>query len=582
VKGGREEMGTVQRTMSSFVALRRVPVMSSPNFSRTLAVRTVLATFALLAGALPGLLALDALFAQDSSVGLSAVRGQRFDNEPLQLFVPEQIDLFAWAVAAGDFNGDGADDLATGIPYDEGFTGSGCTDCGIVVVRYGIPGKGLATSATSTVLFQGLVGSPTVPEAAEKFGYALAAGDFNGDGYDDLAVGIPEERHPDFSNVPIGAVEVHYGSAGGLLVQPTDWIHRYSVGWEIPPSTCPVAPDEFGAALAAGNFNGDAFDDLAIGAPIGCPGTAEGAPDGGAVYVAHGGAAGLLPLVGYLISEDSFGFFGDAANGERFGDALAAGDFDGDLNGGFDDLAIGVPGEGDNGSVYVVLGSEFGLIFATSVFWAPGALGIPPEAGARLGAALAAGDFDGDGHDDLVIGDPYQDLGLFDEIIDAGLIVFAFGSPAGFDLSRTVHGIDPEGIDANDRFGWALAVGDFDRDGLDDIAVGAPLEDADVLQTGSVSILMGENTSGVGTRQRTFLSGREGIPGGEQSHQNFGSALAVGDFDGDAHADLVIGAPYFNIAGVGDDVGMEVVLYGSLFADGFEAAGMQNWSASAP
>ncbi len=216
---------------------------------------------------------------------------------------------------------------------------------------------------------------------------------------------------------------------------------------------------------------------------------------------------------GYLISEDSAGIFGDAANGERFGDALAAGDFDGDGNGGFDDLAIGVPREGDNGSVYVILGSQFGLIFANSVFWAPGALGIEPEAGARLGAAIAAGDFDGDGHDDLVIGDPEQDLGAAGEIPDAGLIVFAFGAPTGFDLSRSVLASDPEGSEAGDRFGWALA---------------------------------------------------------------------VGDFDGDSHADLVIGTPYYDVGGVAGDVGLQVVVYGSLFADGFEAGAMQNWSDSTP
>ena len=552
--------------------------MSSPIFPSARGPRTVLAAFVLLAGVLPGVLPIDALFAQYSPVGLSAVRGQRFDNEDLLFFEPEQGDHFAWAVAAGDFNGDGADDLATGIPFDDGFAGSGCNDCGIVVVRYGIPGKGLETSATSTVLFQGFVGSPTAPEPAEKFGYALAAGDFNGDFFDDLAVGIPAERHPDFGNVAIGAVEVHYGTADGLYVQHADWVHRYTAGWEIPPTSCPAAPDEFGAALAVGNFDGDAYDDLAIGAPRGCSGTVQGAADGGAVYVAHGGSGGLVPLLGYLISEDSAGIFGDAANGERFGDAVAAGDFDGD---GFGDLAIGVPREGDNGSVYVVLGSEFGLIFANSVFWAPGALGIAPEAGARLGASLVAGDFDGDGHDDLVIGDPEQDVGLSGEIPDAGLIVFAFGAPAGFDLSRSVISSDPEGSEVGDQYGWAFAVGDFDRDGRDDVAVGTPLEDGHATNVGSVSILMGQGGQGVGTRERTFFAARQGIPGGAQSHQDFGRALAAGDFDGDSHSDLVIGAPYYDIASLAN-VGMEVVLYGALFADGFEDEWIQNWSGSTP
>jgi hypothetical protein len=559
--------------MSTPTPLRRVPVMSLPLLRSVSARRVALAT-------LVTLFPLHSVVAQFSPVGLSSVRAQRFDNEDLLFFQPEQNDLFAYAVAAGDFDGDGAEDLATGIPFDDGLAGSGCTDCGIVVVRYGIPGKGLETQATSTVLYQGFGGSPTLPEAGERFGHALAAGDFNGDGFDDLAVGIPAERNPDYNNLVIGAVEVHYGTSDGLLAQHSDWIHRYTVGWEFPPIGCFLAPDEFGAALAAGNFDGDAFDDLAIGAPLACAGGQQSPQDSGAVYVAHGGSGGLFPLSGYFISEDSPDIFGDAADGERFGGAVAAGDFDAN---GFDDLAIGVPREGDNGSVYVVLGSPFGLIYATSVFWAPGALGIDPEPGARLGASLASGDFDGDGYADLAIGDPEQDLGLANDIPDTGIVVFAFGAPGGFDLSRTARFGDPPGFDPGDRFGWALAVGDFDRDGLDDIAVGTPLEDGEGgTNRGSVSILMGQEEPGIGLRHRTFLAGREGIPGEDQSHQDFGRALAVGDFDGDSHADLVIGAPYFDIAGVGSDLGIEVVLYGSLFSDGFEAGYIQNWSASTP
>jgi hypothetical protein len=574
----KDDLPQPKMQMSSPGRFRRVPAMTSRFSSSAFGRRLLLAAFASLAGALAG----GAAFAQYSPVGLSSVRSQRFENEDLLFFVPEEGDLFAWAVAAGDFNGDGADDLATGIPNDDGFAGSGCTDCGIVVVRYGIPGVGLETFATSTVLFQGFAGSPSDEGPSELFGRALAVGDFNGDSYDDLAVGVPGDRHPTSGTV-IGAVQVHYGSEGGLLVQNAEWIYRYLAGWEFPPTTCPVGADEFGAALAAGNFDGDAFDDLAIGAPAACAGHVGEPQDSGAVYVAHGGSAGLLPISGYFLSENSPGIFGDAANGERFGEALAAGDFDGGGGGSrYDDLAIGVPGEGANGSVYIVMGSEFGLIYANSVFWAPGALGIVPEPGARLGAALAAGDFDGDGHDDLVIGDPEQDIGPADDISDAGVIVFAFGAPGGFDLSRNLRYGEPAGADVADRFGWSLAVGDFNRDGRDDVAVGAPFEDSDGSDRGSVSVFMGAAGSAVGLLSQELLAGVEGIPGDLQNHQDFGRALASGDFDGDGHADLAIGAPYSNLFGIALDVGMEVVLYGSLFADGFETGYIQNWSEVAP
>jgi hypothetical protein len=194
---------------------------------------------------------------------------------------------------------------------------------------------------------------------------------------------------------------------------------------------------------------------------------------------------------------------------------------------------------------------------------------------------MFAGDFDGDGRDDLAIGDPMQDLGPANEVVDAGILLFAFGAPAGFDLSRSVAWSDPSGAEAGDHFGWALAAADFDRDGRDDLAAGHPLEDWTATNEGAVSILMGNAGSGVGARSRTFGAGREAIPGEAQSHQDFGRALAAGDFDGDGHADLAIGAPWFDVSPDADR-GMEAVLYGALYADGFEAGSAPNWSDSAP
>ena len=91
--------------------------------------------------------------ARSASVGLSPVGAQRFGNEDLLIFVPEEGDRFAWSLATGDFNGDGADDLVSGMPYDDGF---GVPDSGLVVVRYGSPGSGLET------------GSPRSPSASSS------------------------------------------------------------------------------------------------------------------------------------------------------------------------------------------------------------------------------------------------------------------------------------------------------------------------------------------------------------------------------------------------------------------------------
>ena len=76
--------------------------------------------------------------AQVAPIGLSEVGAQWFGNENLLVYVPESSDRFAFALAAGDFNGDGAEDLATGIPYDNGLPAAAATDCGAVIVRYGV------------------------------------------------------------------------------------------------------------------------------------------------------------------------------------------------------------------------------------------------------------------------------------------------------------------------------------------------------------------------------------------------------------------------------------------------------------
>ena len=134
--------------------------------------------------------------------------------------------------------------------------------------------------------------------------------------------------------------------------------------------------------------------------------------------------------------------------------------------------------------------------------------------------------------------------------------------------------------DFDDRFGWALAAGDFDGDGRGDLAVGHPGEDVINVNTGGVTILMGATGTGLIGRFRFLSAGLASIPGNSQSHQDFGRALAVGDFDGSGFSDLAIGAPYYDASGV-VDVGGEAVIYGALFADGFEVGSTSRWSSTA-
>ncbi|MEO8275637.1 MAG: hypothetical protein ABI639_05415 [Thermoanaerobaculia bacterium] len=516
------------------------------------------------------------------AVGLSAVRAQAFENEHLFFYEPEQGDLFGYALATGDFNGDGADDLATGIPLDDGLFGSPTPDMGAVVVRYGIPGRGLATGVADTWLSQSQTGSPSPPHAGERFGWSLAAGDFDNDGIDDLAIGIPRDHNA--FDYEAGAVEIHYGLPGGIQLAAGEYIQQGTSG--VPGNGFNL--ERFGEALAVGDFNGDGPNDLAIGAP----GDYLSSAYVGSVTVLHGSPAGLLPYDGYRIVQGDSGLPDVPENGDDFGAALATGDFNGDY---ISDLAIGAPGEDDVGAVLVLFGSPFSLLFADRVWWGQGDLGGTNESGDRFGQALVSGNFDSDAYDDLVIGAPFEDLGAGNSIVDAGEFTLLYGSGAGapnwFNLARTSHFrqsdifLDAGADHTGDRFGWAFAAGDFDHDGNDDLAVGHPGEDfSEWIDAGAVTILMGASGTGTWNGADLFVTTLGQLPGSIQSSQDLGRSLATGDFDGDGHADLAIGAPYYDVPG-GPwvlDVGRENVLYGTLFSDGFFYGSAILWSAASP
>jgi len=505
------------------------------------------------------------LAAQLGPIGLSTVGAQLFvKDDPTSA---SDVDGFGSALAAGDFNGDGIEDLATGVPYDY----SGGYGSGAVHVRYGHRPSGLDGGAP-LVLRQ----SPETAAHDEKFGAALAAGDFDGDSFDDLAVGIP-------LNVPgsgqhEGGVRVYYGSSSGLSNGDYEFIDSAVL------SVNECAGSEFGAALVAADFDGNVYADLAIGVPNSCISSRVA----GSVHVLHGASGGLLAaLATYQISQDEFGVYDEAESGDRFGEALAAADFDGD---GVEDLAIGVPGENEeSGAVQIFMGNDpFGLIFANSVFWLPGALGEDPEIGAWLGRSLAAGDFDGDGFADLAIGSPAKNLS--NPLANAGAIYVGYGAPDPywFDLSRadsrvTLGGITGIADAAGNLFGWSLLAADFDRDGRHDLAIGVPGYDGYGDDEGGVTILMGAACSiGASTRHHVLGLGSEGVPGDPARTDLWaGVALGAGDFDGSGRVDLAIGAAGQPSVPIEDTV--EVVLYGDrgLLRDGFERT-TDYWSRFSP
>src|SRR5262245_24948641 len=270
----------------------------------------------------------------------------------------EEFDEFGSALAIGDFDGDGWDDLAVGVPNEDiGSVVSG----GAVNVLYG--GNDGLTSTGNQLWTQNSSGIEGAVEAFDSFGPALTVGDVDGGGDEGLAVGVPGEDGG--GDVSAGAVNVIYGSSSGL--SSTDNLIWHQDRGSIKDSA--ESNDNFGWSLAAGNFNGTTYDDLAVGVPFETLGSRI---EAGAVNVIYGSANGLVDQMNQLWTQDSSGVQGAAENLDLFGWSLAAANFGVST---FDDLAIGVPDESigsisSAGAVNVLYGSESaGLTSAGNQLW---------------------------------------------------------------------------------------------------------------------------------------------------------------------------------------------------------------------
>jgi hypothetical protein len=408
---------------------------------------------------------------------------------------PEFLDRFGSALAAGDFNGDGFADLAAGASGEN--VGS-VRDAGAVSVLYGSAG-GLTRSGGR--LFT-QVGSRA--EEQDFFGWALAAGDFNHDGFADLAVGAPNENVG--ALLFAGAVSVLYGSPAGLTTTGARLFTQVASAAEVG--------DEFGWALAAGDFNHDGFVDLAAGAPSESVGSAGGA---GAVSVLRGSAGGLTATGGRLFTQVG----GTVEDDDDFGAALAAGDFNGD---GFADLAADAPSENVGstvgaGAVSVLPGSAGGLTVTGGRLFTQ--VGGTAERFDLFGFALAAGDFNHDGRADLAAAAPLEDIG---STVDTGVVSVLPGSAGGLTASGAKLFTQVGGaVEAGDEFGEQLASGDFNHDGFAELAVAAPTEDVGtVQQAGAVSVLPGSAGGLTAGGGRLFTQNSPGVPDTAETFDEFG------------------------------------------------------------
>jgi hypothetical protein len=436
-----------------------------------------------------------------------------------------------------DFDGDGAQDLAVGVPFES--VGS-VEQAGAVNVLYGSPGTGLS-AAGSQLFTQDTSGIGSTAEPFDTFGEALAVGDVDGDGFDDLAVGASGEAVGTLEQA--GAVNVIYGSAAGLNGgRLSQLLTEDTVG--SLPGAMPFAL--FGDALTIGDFDGDGIGDLAIGAP----GTTVG-PDNaaGLVDVVYGSPTGLgdgRPANAF--TQDSPGVGSNAEFNDFFGSSLATGDVNGS---GIADLAVGVRFETVGtveaaGAVNVLFGSPAGLDGTGQLFHQGLAgIGSDPESFDQFGVSVDAGDFDGGGRDDLAIGANGESVGTTEF---AGAINVIYGAPGGLNTGRPSQlfhqgtagiGSDPE---PDDSFGFAVAAGDFDADGRDDLGIGAPFESVGAVRfAGAINVIFGSSGGLVAAGSQLFHQGSAGVASDPEESDTFGFALATSDFGDDGFVDLAVG-----------------------------------------
>ncbi len=477
-------------------------------------------------------------------------------------------DRSGYAVAGiGDVNGDGRDDLLIGALSADP---TGGTDAGVSYVVYGRQGGfGASLDLANLTAAQGF--AITGVNAFDYSGASVrAAGDVNGDGLADFLIGAPWGEAAQGTNA--GESYLVFGRAGGFGAGLDLTTLNGTTGVTFRGG---AAGDGLGFAVSsAGDINGDGFDDLILGAR---EANGVGRADAGASYVVFGRAAGFgagIDVAG-LTGTNGFAILGADATDRSGYSVAAAGDVNGD---GIDDLIIGAPqgdpgGRANAGEAYVVFGRlggfgatlDLGTLNGTNGFTISGV-----DAGDNAGWSVAsAGDLNGDGRADLVIGALYADPGGRD---NAGETYVVFGRAGGFganlDLSTmpAAMGFTITGTAALNLTGHSVAsAGDVNGDGIDDLLIGALYADGTGgADAGETYVVFGRTTGFGNVLDLSSLNGQTGFVIGGVAAGDFSgqSVSAAGDVNGDGFDDLIIGAPLADPSGR-VNAGSSYVLFGA-------------------